>query len=73
MDEVMDKNPVRKVMAEHFIKLLFVRAILLVIDAYILWMAWILVLVPKFNIPVLSKWEVLGLLFIYQVIIRRKQ
>lgn len=68
-EEVMNKATTYEMQKKLVISLLkstmFKTAILL-IDALIIWIVYAAVLVPRFNIPVLSKWEVLAILFAYR-------
>ena len=66
MLEIVDKRRARIEMGQRLLKLYIVQLIFLIVDAFILWLAWVLVIVPTFHTPELSKWAVLGLLFTYR-------
>jgi hypothetical protein len=64
--DFVDKRAARLEMGQRLLKLYIVQLIFLIVDAFILWLAWALVIVPTFHAPELSKWAVLGLLFTYR-------
>ena len=68
MTDFVDKYEMRKNLMLAIVRSTFINAVLLVIDATICWTAWHFILVPKFNAPVLSTWEVLGLLYCFRLL-----
>jgi hypothetical protein len=68
--DFVDMKAARLEMIRTMLRFYIVKAIFLILDATILWLAWALVLVPTFHVPELSKWAILGLLFTYRFVIQ---
>lgn len=69
MTEIIDVMEVRKNLVLALVRSTIINAVMLLIDALICWTTWHYILVPKFNAPTLSPWEVLGLLYCFRLLV----
>lgn len=70
--ELVDEYKRIRMLSISLVKSLIFKAIILLIDALVIWLVYVGVLVPRFNVPVLSKWEILVILFAYKFSIKGK-
>ncbi len=61
--DFVNEYEVRKNLLMVLLRSMLINAVLLLIDATTCWTIWNFILVPKFSAPVLSPWEILGLLY----------